>query len=328
VAIHGYPRGDVSVANSSVATSDDTDTRSGSPRADNSFVTRALADPRFQATGVVSGQAGTGWWAVIDPTQHPLFVWRQTERGPFAYGRTALKLDAVVFSNGPMMGKRLGSRWKMGRRTAMAEVGAWTVLGGLAGLAASRGRLVAGLVGGGIGGVVAWKRAFTNWLACGTVRSRLGAFEDGRNFDDEGRRHAWLGRRGRAFEAYAIGDGDLPADAVEGAGGLIRVLRDGRIAREDPDFVELRHKRGCVVWSLLPLDPNARGRTNDGVLVVFGSQHADLEEAAVWLQRVGARDAVATDQRAMIMLGGRGRCWIGPPQPHRQGMQQYGFCCG
>jgi hypothetical protein len=327
VAIPGYPRADVPMANSPAAMDEDS-AQSDSPRAGNSFVTRALADPKFQATGVVSGQAGRAWWAVIDPTQHPLSVWRLTERGPLAYGRSALKLDAVVFSNGPMMGKRLGSRWKMGRRTAMAEVGVWTLVGGLAGLAAGRGRFVAGLVGGVIGGVVAWRRAFTNWLACGTVRSRLGAFEDGRNFDDEGRRHAWFGRRGSTFEAYAIGDGDLPADVVEGAGGLIRVLREGRPAREDPDFVELSHKRGCVVWSLLPLDSNARGQTNDGVLVVFGSQYADLEEAAAWLQHVGVQDAVATDQRAMIMLGGQGRCWIGPPQPHRQGMQRYGFCCG
>jgi hypothetical protein len=242
-------------------------------------------------------------------------------------------LEAAIFTNGPMMGKRHGPHWKMGRRTALVESIGWPTFGCFIGLAMSRGRAhpaIAGSVGLVTGIAVAWLRAFTNWLPCGTVRSTASGICDTRNFDNEGRRHAWFGRRGTAFDSYAIGYGELPEDVVEGAGGLILLVRDFAAASADKssagydeDFAQLRQKRGVVAWGLAPVESDQ----TDGVLVVVGSRRATAQAAATWLSAIGVRDAAATDQRAMIMFGGEHAFVIGPPLIHRQAMQQYGFCC-
>jgi hypothetical protein len=296
------------------------------------FLDRVQRDATFQAAGVL-GQCNRGSaWFVVDPVQHPLFVWGQHPPGLMAYAEAARALGAAVFSNGPMMGKRFGKRWKLGRRTALVECGFWPLIGAATGLALGRRwliRLALSLPGAALGGVLAWQRVFTGWVPCGTIRGAHHEIDDRRDFDEEGRDHAWFGRTGVKFESYHIGTGNPPPDILEGAGGFIRLLRNGAPpaidAAEtgyDRDFAGLRHKRGVVAWGLAPLD-----HRGDGALVILGSDVDNASAAAVTLSRIGVRDAVATDQRSMIMLGSGSRILIGPPAPHRQTIQQYGLCC-
>jgi hypothetical protein len=128
----------------------------------------------------------------------------------------------------------------------------------------------------------------------------------------------------------------LPPDLVEGAGGLIRLVRDfapagsrAEHAARDRDFLELKQKRGVVAWGLAPIETGqvSGGGVPAGVLVVLGSKDATAAAAADQLCQAGVRDAVATDQRGMVMLGSRGRFMIGPPTALRQAIQVYGFCC-
>lgn len=294
-----------------------------------------LEDATFRTSGVMSGRDGLCVWTIIDPVQHPLFVWRKEGRGPFAYARTAQCLDAIAFSNGPMMGKRCAPGWKVGRGVAAVELVAWPISMGAMGVVLARRaqfRRALALLGGGLlGASIAWRRLFTGWIPCGMVRSTAAGIQDIRDFDREGARHAWFGRRGLGFETYAIEQGDLPDDVLEGAGGLLLLVRDYAVPSTragdptyDSDFAELRHKRGYIGWGLIPL-PRVGPAT--GVLAIIGSLEENAEVAAERMCRLGARDAVLTDQRTMVMLGVEGRLTIGPPGPHRQTIQTYGFYC-
>jgi hypothetical protein len=87
-----------------------------------------------------------------------------------------------------------------------------------------------------------------------------------------------------------------------------------------------------VAWGLVPLD---RGRDSDakqaepikGVIAIVGGRTLDCETAAARLCAIGARDAVAMDQSACIMMGKARHFMIGPPPLHRQAMQLYGLYC-
>jgi hypothetical protein len=185
---------------------------------------------------------------------------------------------------------------------------------------------------------------FTDWSACGDVRSRSGKFDDLRNFDGEGASHSWFGRFADDFASHRIGDGDLPPHAIEGVGGLIRLVQDfepassiARHPRFNPDFAALSRKTGIVAWALVPVDrraPMSRSRAtssphgSDGVIVVIGGgRKLDALAAAHLLSGIGARDAVAVDQRTSAMMGARNEFMIGPPPGYRQAMQVYGLCC-
>ena len=164
----------------------------------------------------------------------------------------------------------------------------------------------------------------------GRGRAGSGQYPGGRNFDDEGARHAWFGRSEVEFASYGIGDGDLPADVKEGTGGLILLLHDYRIVGQRVgdlgyrrDFAELAAKKGVVAWALVPTGDG----TDSGVLVVLGSRRMDAATAASALRCIGARDAVATDQSGSIMMGsGRTRVLPTPSGP-RLSMQVYGLYC-
>jgi hypothetical protein len=299
-------------------------------------IIRAIIQSKdFDGDGYASGSADGFAWFVIDPRRHPMGVWKRSDGRAAAYARAAQNLNAVVFTNGPMMGKRHGPFWKLERRTALLEFFFWPILAGaLAGLVR---RVLGNSVGllsiavlAGIG--LSWNRVFAHWLPCGTVHSTSAHLEDRRNFDNEGCRHVWFGRTGTEFATYAIGDGDLPAGTVEGAGGLIPLVRQFRPVSSEPtnadyhpEFARLHHKRGVAAWGLAPLSDTSGDE--DGVIVVAASREASAHEAAMWLSSIGIRDAVATDQRAMIMLGSRREFVIGPPQLHRQAMQDYGLFC-
>jgi hypothetical protein len=313
---------------------------SGDPARDGaSFVSSVLRHPAFQAAGVAHGRGAGFRWAVVAPERHPLYVWKRSAPASWSYVRTARALDAVLFTNGPMMGRRLTGGRKVTRSRVPVEFALWAAAGagvgaasaGLAGLPGRRyGRHVGGTAGTAAGIAVAWKRIFTGWVPCGRVRGQADGTDDRRNFDHEGARHAWLGRSGVEFATYGIGDGDLPAGVTEGTGGLILLLHDYRIAGRRPgdpgyrrDFAELAAKKGVVAWALVPTGNGA----DSGVLLVLGGRRMDALTAANMLRCIGARDAVATDQSGSIMMGSGHRCVLPAPSLPRQAMQVYGLCC-
>lgn len=303
-----------------------------------SFVPNVLADPHFAADGVASGHDRDCWWAVVDPLRHPLGVWKKRVPRLAAYGRSAQALDAAIFTNGPMMGKRFGPTRKLTRRSAAWEFAKWTVAGAIGGLLVASGwgaPYLGGIGGVAIGVALASRRVFTNWLPCGAVYSHDSDIDDRRIFDDE--THAWFGQFASDFASYRIAPGNLPPDVREGLGGLILIVRDFEMASTkagDPafnrDFAQLSKKSGVVAWGLVPLDravDATRSEHLEGVIVVVGGHTLDCEVAAARFCSIGARDAVAMDQSACIMMGTGRHFMIGPPPLHRQEMQLYGLCC-
>lgn len=297
-----------------------------------SFIPKAIDDPDFLASGVVYGGNDDCWWAVVDPRVHPLYVWKKAG----TYGSSAQTLNAAIVTNGPMMGKRLGTRkvtrgsvpWTFAKWTIVGIIAGWTIAGhGWPTIAG----LLAGIGGAAMGVAYSWTRIFMNWSPCGTVYSRDADIDDRRNFDDEGKTHAWMGRFARDFASYQIGPGDLPRGVREGVGGLIMLVRDFIPAYQKlgdaafKDFANLSLNTGVVAWGLVPLNKGDKG---GGVIVVVGSQKAlDCEAMAARLCSIGIRDAVAMDTRACSMMGTARRFMIGPPPPHRQAMQLYGLYC-
>jgi hypothetical protein len=229
------------------------------------FIPNVIVDQNFLAVGVVYGRDDDFWWAIVDPRVHPLCVWKKRVSGIAAYGTSAQALNAAVFTNGPMMGKRLGPTHKITRGSAAWEFAKWTGAGVIAGLVVGlgwRSPYLWGVGGAAIGIAHAWSRAFTNWVPCGAVRSRDGGIDDRRNFDDQGETHAWFGRFGKDFSSYCIGEGDLPDGVCEGLGGLILLVRSFTPASTkighaafNRDFAQLSKKKGVVAWGLVPIDP-------------------------------------------------------------------------
>jgi hypothetical protein len=330
------------------------------------FIPNVLADPHFLAAGVAYGHDHDSWWAVVDPLRHPLRVWKKRVPRLAAYGRSAQALEAAIFTNGPMMGKRFGPRRKLTRGSAAWEFAKWTVAGTIGGLLAASGwgwSYLGGIGGAAVGMAHASRRVFTNWVPCGAVYSHDDGIDDRRTFDDE--THAWIGRFARDFSSYCIAPGDLPQGVCEGLGGLILLVQDFKMAGTkigDPafnrDFAQLSKKKGVVAWGLVPLDRErgvarggsylrgARNRANaraqgadgpspdttrtqplEGVIVVIGGRTLDCEIAAARFCSIGTRDAVAMDQSACIMMGTARHFMIGPPPLHRQEMQLYGLYC-
>jgi hypothetical protein len=311
-----------------------------------SFIPKVVVGPDFLTGGVAYGHDEDSWWAVVDPGKHPLCVWKKCVPGPAAYGRSARTLDAAIFTNGPMMGKRVGRTRKVTRGSAVWEfaIGTGTgVICGLAGGLRSGSPYLVGIGGAMIGIGLAWLRIFTNWVPCGAVFSACSGIDDRRNFDGES--HAWLGRFGHDFSSYRVGLGHPPNGVCEGLGGLILLVRNFRPAGTkigdaafNDDFAQLSKKNGVVAWGLVPLDRAARGADEPGpdtnrteapagVIVVIGSRALNGEVVATRLCAIGTRDAVAMDQSACIMMGAAGQFVIGPPPLHRQDMQLYGLYC-
>lgn len=291
-------------------------------------VPRALASPAFQTHGVSYGRSECWWWAVVDPRRRPLAVWRAQGNGAASYVESALALDAAVATNGPPPGKFFVTGRQVGRLGAARELASGT-LAGLAGRlrpSSSDVRYRGGPAGGALGVALAWERTFHGWQPCGRITSCSLGIDLQDDFNEEGRWHAWLARFGHCFDDYAIGDGDLPDGALEGSGGLVRLVRDFRPLRvgDDRAYTQLHEKRGVAGWALVPTAEPAVGA---GVLVVVGSGVRRVSEAARRLALVGARDAVATDPSGSAMMLARRRFAVGPPGIHRQAIQRHGLYC-
>ncbi|RBP14138.1 hypothetical protein DFR50_110164 [Roseiarcus fermentans] len=285
------------------------------------FIAKVVGRADFAANGILLGSRDGRHWAVVDPRRHPLQVWRK-KPGAF-YANSARDLNAAIFTNGPMMGKRVGML-KITRGAVVTVVAGATAIGALAGLAVGR-NWVSGLIGAAVCAGAAWIRVFADWTPCGTVCGRDQGVLDRRNFDDEADAHAWIGRFGQDFASYRIGRGDLPPDACEGLGGLVLLLADyapasGRIGDRSyhRDFAQLGRKEGVVSWGLAP---------GHEVIAVIGGKTMNAADVAAIHRSIGARDAVAMDLNACSMMGSAGRFFIGPPPWHRQSMQIYGLCC-
>jgi hypothetical protein len=307
----------------------------GDPALDGpSFVAAVVGHPGFRAAGVGHGRSTGSRWAVVDPDRHPLRVWQRSSRTAWSYARSARALDAALFTNGPMMGRRLPGGRKVTRSWVPVEFALWTATGAAAGaatgIAMGRGphRRHGVLAGAAAGVAVAWRRSFTGWVPCGRVHGQAGRIDDGRDFDGEGRGHAWLGRTGHGFAGHRIGDGDLPSDVEEGTGGLIRLVHDHRVVSRHAghpdyrrDFAKLSDRPGVVAWGLVPTGPDT------GVLVVLGDRRMPAASAAYVLHGIGARDAVATDLSGSVLMGSGTGCLLPRPSLPRQSMQLYGLCC-
>ena len=307
-----------------------------------SFVQRVTATPRFRANGFVRGSAPLCCWAVVDPVRHPMYVWRKVGVGLNAYARSAGSLDAVVFTNGPLMGKRVGIGTKVTRRSSIAGVVAAAALaaGGAYALGRVADRTLAWSVAGGLlAGATTARRVLTDWVPCGDVVGVRHGARDYRDFDGEGGSHSWFGRFGSDFGSYRVGSGQPPRDLLEGMGGLISIVRDHRVPAASPgargfdaDFAALGHKRGAAAWALVDLPARngvlaAGAPAADGVIVVFGSRRLRADTTGRVLVDLGARDAVAMDPRASVVLGADGGFAIGPPPIHRQLIEEYGMYC-
>jgi hypothetical protein len=316
----------------------------GDPARDGaSFIPSVVGHAEFRAAGVAHGRGTDCRWTVVDPERHPLYVWRRTLPTGRSYARTACTLDAAVFTNGPMMGKRLPQGRKVTRWSVPLEFATWAAVGTATGLGVARiaGTRGSWLLGGVAGGALAWRRTLTGWAPCGRVRGQANGIDDRRNFDDEGSGHAWFGRFGRDFSSYRIADGDLPSNVEEGVGGLILLVRDFMVVGKRTgdsshcrDYAERAHKKGVVAWGLVPGEglrrrtPTTHSAAGVGVLVVLGGHRLRAATAAAILGTIGTRDAVATDQGGSVLMGSGRECVLRPPSPPRQAIQLYGLCCG
>ncbi len=280
----------------------------------------------FAARGSAFRRITAGWVAVVDTDRHSLGVW---SRGARAYVPTATALDAVVFTNGPMMGRRVAGV-KLTRRSAAAGIALSAALGGgaAASTVAARGVRSArrAAAGAGVAASAAMNLAFSDWTACGAINGPDPVAPD-RSFDAEGAGHGWIGRFGDGFAAHRIGFGDLPVDALEGVGGLLLLIQSGLAvtsADADAPASDLRtlgDKPGIVAWALLP-----RRAGDGGMIVVLGSETATATAATHALVDLGVTGAVGTDQGGSVTFGVGPHCLIRPAR-HRQKMQTHGLCC-
>src|SRR4051794_34532918 len=297
------------------------------------FIRAGVGHPDFRRHGALHGADARWSWAVVDPLRHPVEGWRKGDGARRTYAGSAAALDAVVFTNGPLVGKRGRATGKVTAGRVVADFAAATGSGVVAGAVLARrrrGGWAWPLAGGAAMAGGAWRRSFAGWTTCGAARSARNAIDESRTFDREGPRHAWIGRYGSTFASYAVGFGDPPDGAVEALGGLVLLLRSYELpgtGRAGADYAAHAAKRGAGGWGLVPVAPGAvDGDPPDGVVVVMAAP-APLGHVAQLLRAIGARDAVAVDPRGSRMMGAAGRFTVGPPPPHRQAIQTYGLCC-
>lgn len=296
------------------------------------FIERAIEHRTFCETGVIRGRSRAYAWVVVDPVRHPLHIWRSRGNGLGAYARTARELDAAVFTNGPMTGKRFASGDKVTRSRALLAVGSHAATAAACTRALVRNsRLAFPAAAGVLAAAWAAQDVLDGWAPCGHVVGAKHQVRDLRDFDGEGRAHAWFGRVGVDYESYRVASGHPPARLVEGCGGLLLLVRDFAVACFDTTFIAYPLKRGVAAWALVDVPPRICGvsasKPLSGVLLVIASRSLTAAGAAHVLVSAGARDAVATDQRASILLGAKATCTVGPPPWHRQAFQEYGLYC-
>ncbi len=299
----------------------------GIDEAGRDVIERAVSAHAFRQLGVEWREVAGATLAVVDPVRHPLRVWRRRSDAPTGYSAAARALGVAVFTNGPMMGKRVWPGVKVTRALVACE---------LAG-ALLAGRMLGGPPGALLGGAMSAARSFRHWEPCGFVAGAGEGCARRRSFDGESARHGWIGRTGLPFGTYAVGCGDLPEDVVEGLGGLLLLVAGGRVVSGSgagADLDALGAKSGVAAWGLVPLgegelsaNGSGAGARPAGVLAVLGSPRMTAATAAGVLAGLGTDAAVGTDQRGAVMLGLGGTCVIRPPW-HRQAMQDYGLCCG
>ena len=288
-----------------------------------------ILGPEFRSTGAWAGRVGSFHLVVLDARRHRLEVWQRGVRRR-SFARSAAAIEAVVATNGPMMGKRSRSGRQVDRMTlARSAVAGALTAAGLAWVTTPRcGRPIRSAAAGaaaGLGALVVLARGFDGWQVCGRVCSAAIGVTDLSDFENEGPSFAWIGRRAEDMPPE-VGYGQLPDDVTEGLGGLLPLIVEGRAVlpgRGDPwsaNVARLGNKRGVAAWAVCPTT-----RDRPALLIVAASAEATAIEAGACLLELGARGAVAADQRGCALLVVGGRCVVGPPRLARQLIQRYGL---
>ena len=228
------------------------------------FIPQCLQDNDFRAKGVLYGNNGGLWWAVVDPTRYALNVWKKTGDDDTAYGRTAGGLGAAAFTNGPMMDRYTKSEIKrMVIKQMLFDGIKWGVILAVVGLLfGGAGAIVGGiigLVGGGILGYYAGrKRALEKWKPYGVVfGTKHGVSDPGLNYTN----YVHLGRNGAGFDTYEVSDGNPAGGFLEIIGGLIPLVRHFTpmsatkgAATYHAEYAKLSQRAGLASWGLVPLN--------------------------------------------------------------------------
>jgi hypothetical protein len=233
----------------------------------NQFIPKVLADTVFKNNGVLYGDNDDLYWAVVNPNSHPLFVWAKKGNNKIgAYAAAAIKLGAVVFTNGPMMENpsSLSAIWSYSFFYFLYAV--FTVLSVIAGYVV--GGLMLGpitAIGGAFGGFLAgivWGRwvaakiIFQGAAPMGHVHGNRESVNDTRVDHPE---LYYLGRNLDDFSSYKVGPAPTPS-MKEVIGGLIPLVLNfaPRTSTPGPNFhqsyANWTKSDGFTAWGLVPID--------------------------------------------------------------------------
>ena len=326
---------------------------------DRNFVPNVLREQHFRDRGYLIGESNWLHWIVIDPRRHPLHVWSKS--GASAYVSSAKALNAVAFTNGPMMEHRdLAGRIAKGAGGGFVVTTAVTKYFAPAGPKGWALALGVGLVGALAGGAAA---ALTgrHGVPFKEVRGETNGIYD------EGAKNTttlyWLRREGGAdFSNYDVGTGSstpqFDSASAEVVDGLICLLKNfvpmsevkGNADFNQP-YADLAPSRASI-WALIPFaaapgdqgdDQDAndhalsdelaeidltfgeQGAPLDGVLLAAGGPIATRKMQQI-LIKIGSRDAVAMDGNESQMIGAFNEAFQ-ESAATRELLLDYGFYC-
>jgi hypothetical protein len=290
------------------------------------FIPTIEQDQTYRNDGVIYGHNDPWYWAVVDPMRHPLYVWPKKGTGG-DYTSSAKALSAVVFSNGPMMGRL--SPTKMVSMLIVIP----TVIG-LIGYAI--GGPVVGLIAGGFSLLTVYLKITKDWDPLGPVFGRHHGVQDSgiKNPDP------WLAIIGRSVRSpmertpisdYVMRIGTNDSGLDEAIGGLIPLIQSSAIfsstvgaTNYNPAFAGITNPqvKGVVAWGLIfpPI--------TEGALIVIGSDKSGVSPALPGiLAAIKVRDAAAMDGNNSVLLGEHNDAWFEPPNL-KERIEKYGFYCG
>lgn len=288
------------------------------------FVQDVLGDPFFTKNAYVYGHDHGIYWAAVDPVAHPLYVWEKSKPKPLKIGWGALpgshllpllkpflkpaptyvqsahNLNAVVFSNGPLM--------------LMAAPGGSTPYGPVFSAQNK-------INDAGASNLDKWLYALGRKTPSGAVK-----------FSD----YAVFPAQTGGVDATAAGY----AEVIIGLYPLIYRGVPFSSAPGTPSFnqafANFITTATIVAWGLIP--PAAE--TRQGLLVAAGYESSmawfnDIDRVVTDFVTIGVTDAVAMDGGTSVisssnMIGEHATSWFDPAENvlvKKQTLQKYGFYC-
>lgn len=251
--------------------------------AGKSFIPQVVADPSFQKNGVLYGDKSDWYWAVVNPYKHPLDVWQKKTTGPLgflkAYIDSAHALNAVVFTNGPMMETSPPGRGSTYEAAYLALLALTIATTGslLAYLFPWFWALVGTVV---VGWMYPWLLAllfFTGGTPFGGIYSAaVPVATSGMKYNDH-----YFGRNGIPFSSYSVGPDPTPV-LTEVIGGLIPVVLKfvAQTATTSTSYGNWSKTDGISGWGLIPFtDPGSPmpGDWLQGVKLTWEGQEEPLD---------------------------------------------------